>query len=40
MKYSVKIDDELVHVDPQLLFQQLTIVSKPSDNFESLFKYE
>ncbi len=27
-------------MDPQLLFQRLTIVSKPSDNFESLFKYE
>ena len=28
MKFSVKIDDELVHVDPQLLLQQLTIDSK------------
>ena len=40
MKSSVKIGDELVHVDPQLLFQQLTIASKSSDNFESVFKYE
>jgi len=40
MKSSVKIDDELVHVDPQLLFDRLTFASKPSDNFESLFKYE
>ena len=34
LKSSVKIDDELVHVDPQLLFQRLTIASKSSDNFE------
>ena len=40
LKSSVKIDDELVHVDPQLLFQRLTIASKSSDNFESVFKYE
>ncbi|KAL7395056.1 hypothetical protein ABVT39_009276 [Epinephelus coioides] len=39
-KSSVKIDGEAVQVDPQLLFQQLTIAAKASQDLASVFKYE
>ena len=29
-----------VHIDPQLLFQRLTIAAKEVDNIENIFKYE
>ena len=37
---AVKIDGEAVHIDPQLLFQRLTIAAKEVENIESIFKYE
>ena len=37
---SVEIDGDSVHVDPQLLFQRLTIVAKALYDLESVFKYE
>ena len=39
-KSSVKIDGATVQIDPQLLFQRLTIAAKASDNLEDVFKYE
>ena len=38
---AVKIGDESVHVDPQLLFQRLVIVSRErEDTLASVFNYE
>ena len=39
-KAAVKIDGVTVQIDPQLLFQRLTIAAKASDNIEDIFKYE
>ena len=39
-KSAVKIDGEAVQVDPQLLFQRLTIAAKATEDLESVFKYE
>ena len=39
-KAAVKLDDVAVHIDPQLLFQRLTIAAKASDEIEDIFKYE
>ena len=39
-KSAVKIDGVTVQIDPQLLFQRLTIAAKVSDNIEDIFKYE
>ena len=36
-KTAVKIDGDTVHIDPQLLFQRLTIAAKEVDNIESIF---
>ena len=36
----VKIDGSMVQIDPQLLFQRLTIAAKSTDNLEDVFKYE
>ncbi len=40
MKCSVRICDEQVQVDPQLLFQRLITACKSVDDMESNFKYE
>ncbi|WAR03769.1 hypothetical protein MAR_010327 [Mya arenaria] len=37
---SVKIGGEVVQVDPQLLFQRLTVAAKASQDLASVFKYE
>ena len=39
-KSAVKINGVPVLIDPQLLFQRLTIAAKASDNLEDVFKYE
>ena len=39
-KSSVKIGDDAVHIDPQLVFQHLTIAAMASDCLECVFKYE
>lgn len=39
-KSKVKIDGEEVHIDPQLLFQRLVIISTQKDNLEDAFCYE
>ena len=39
-KSAVKIDGIAVQIDPQLLFQRLTIAAKATDNLEDVFKYE
>ena len=39
-KSTVKIDGVTVQIDPQLLFQRLTIAAKVSDNIDDIFKYE
>ncbi|XP_041362003.1 uncharacterized protein LOC121377973 [Gigantopelta aegis] len=39
-KSTVKIDGESVQIDPQLLFQRLTIAAKTSKDLEDVFKYE
>ena len=39
-KFSVKIDDNEVQVDPQLLFQRLITAAKTSDDLKSAFKYD
>ncbi len=35
-----RIDGEAVQVDPQLLFQRLTIAAKATEDLQSVFKYE
>ncbi len=37
---KVKIDGVTVQIDPQLLFQRLTIAAKAVDKIEDIFKYE
>ena len=37
---SVIIDGEAVNVDPQLLFQRLTVAAKASHYLASVFKYQ
>ena len=39
-KSAVKIDGATVQIDPQLLFQWLTVAAKAIDNLEAVFKYE
>ncbi len=39
-KSTVKIDGVVVHIDPQLLFQRLTIAARTTDTMENVFKYE
>jgi len=39
-KSSVKIGGDAVQIDPQLLFQRLTIAAMASYSLESVFKYE
>ena len=40
-KLSVKVDDDAIHVDPQLIFQRLILVAgRVVDNVEAIFKYE
>ena len=39
-KSAVKIDGIAVQIDPQLLFQRLTIAARATDNLEDVFKYE
>ena len=39
-KSAVNIDGETMQVDPQLLFQRLTIAAKASQELSSVFKYE
>ncbi|KAK3732868.1 hypothetical protein QZH41_002222 [Actinostola sp. cb2023] len=39
-KSTVGVDNEVVQVDPQLLFQRLIIASNNSDDMEGLFCYE
>lgn len=39
-KSEVKIDGVAVQIDPQLLFQRLTIAAKVTENLEDIFKYE
>ena len=40
MKSAVKIDGVAVQIDPQLLFQQLTIAARATDNLKDVFQYE
>ncbi|XP_062523628.1 uncharacterized protein LOC134198281 [Corticium candelabrum] len=40
-KNAVKVDGIAVQIDPQLLFQRLTIIAaKATENFEDVFRYE
>ena len=39
-KAAVKLDGVAVQIDPQLLFQRLTIAAKASHDIEDVFKYE
>ena len=39
-KSTVRIDGIAVQIDPQLLFQRLTLAAKAANNIENLFKYE
>ena len=39
-KSAVKIDGVTVQIDPQLLFQRLTLAAKATNNIEDIFKYE
>ena len=39
-KSSIVIDDEVVHIDPLLLFQRLTVAATSDQNLESVFLYE
>ena len=39
-KSTVKIDGVMVQIDPQLLFQRLTIAAKTTDSMEDVFRYE
>ena len=40
VKTSVKIDNEVVQIDPQLLFQRLIIAAKETEKLQAAFKYE
>ncbi|KAK3728716.1 hypothetical protein QZH41_001096 [Actinostola sp. cb2023] len=37
---SIRIEDNRVHVDPQLLFQRLVIACNTTDDLEDVFRYE
>jgi len=37
---AVKFDDTRVKINPQLLFQRLTVAVQSSDNIEETFRYE
>ena len=37
---AVKIKDEVIHIDPQLLFQRLVTVGDRTDNLAEIFQYE
>ncbi len=37
---KVKIREETIHIDPQLLFQRLVTVGRHNDNLEEVFQYE
>ena len=39
-KSSIVIDDEVVHIDPLLLFQRLTLAATSDQNLESVLMYE
>ena len=39
-KSAIKIDGITVQIDPQLLFQRLTLAAKTTDNIKDIFKYE
>ena len=39
-KSAIKIDGITVQLDPQLLFQKLTLAAKATDNIKDVFKYE
>ncbi len=39
-KSSVKVDGDVIQIDPQLLFQRLTLVAKSRDNLEDVFRFE
>lgn len=39
-KSAVKIGDEVVQVDPQLLFQRLTVAARASQDLALVFKYK
>ncbi len=39
-KAAVKLDGVAMQIDPQLLFQRLTIAAKASDEIADIFKYE
>ena len=39
-KAALKIGDAAVQIDPQLLFQRLTIAAKACDEIKDIFKYE
>ena len=36
----MRIDGDVIQIDPQLLFQRLTLAAKSQDNLEVIFKYE
>lgn len=39
-KSTVKLNNEVVHIDPQLLFQRLLIAATQKDMLAEAFKYE
>ena len=39
-KSAVRLDDETIQIDPQLLFQRLVTVAQTSDELSEAFKYE
>ena len=39
-KSSVKVDGYVIQIDPQLLFQRLTLVAKSRDSLEDVFWFE
>ena len=39
-KSSVKVDGDVIQIDPQLLFQRLTLVIKSRDSLEDVFRFE
>ena len=39
-KSSVKVDGDVIQIDPQLLFQRLTLVVKSRDSLEDVFRFE
>ena len=40
MKSKIEIDGNTVQIDPQLLFQRLTLAAKATQDLEAVFKYE